>query len=167
MSIIDSLVIVQLVAMTTFLVVVALKYGILETISKSYFALGVKSMKRHYFTAIMWAMALPFAFILATLEGAPWYSVLALFLCTTSLSILGTAGNYRKDLIGMMHNIGALGSIVFGFLSVVLIWHSYIIIGVTLLLIGALQIWKPKNVVYWQEVVSIYGIAFGILFKIL
>jgi len=147
---------IQIFIFITYLTFVISKYGILNTISESYYKLS--EAMNFLFTLFCWGVGFPL-FI-----GHPQ----ALFIASgTFLSFVGAAAMYRMDdkATQIIHTTGAIGSILFGFLGLGIhlhVWYPFILY---LLSIIAIKILKIKNPTWWIETFAFIFIILGLIFK--
>jgi len=139
------------------------RWGILKSISQSYFQLAQN--EKWLFTFFMWTIALPLMIV-----GHTFLSVMAgVFLCYT-----GAAGDTKDDKASEnVHVIGATGAIILGYsflmhLSVNLKSVPLFVITLVCILASLFMYWeKTKNHTTWIEGIAYYAFVTGLLIKII
>lgn len=145
---------ISVLTFTAYVVVISIKYGILRSISISYYYLK----KRWIFTIIFWIYALS----MMVAGSNPWIFGAGAFIC-----FVGAAANIKDgDITRKVHIVGATGGIILGTLWLFI--SNYWYLG----LIVMLSAWwligeQKKNHTFWIEIISYYVIALGILINIL
>lgn len=133
-----------------YIALVWIKFGILPSISDSYYYF--KKIPGLFFFA-MFGTGLPITIFAET--GL-------LFFAGSFIVLVGAAGAFRQELIGKVHVIGAVGSIVLGMVS---IWvdygYWYISVGFALMTF-LLTFFRIKNHTWWIEIFG-YVCIVGVL----
>jgi hypothetical protein len=142
----------------SYLLMIRIRYGILDTISSSYYQLPQN--QKWLFTIFCWSFAIP-AMILGD-------SVL-MFLAGACICFTGAAAAYKQEMTSTVHIVGAVGGVLFSQLS---IWLDYPLSeGIWLYSVyflictGVLYFLKVKT--YWIEVFAFTTIMCVLLLKIL
>lgn len=155
------LLIYTIITFISYLTYVKIKYGILESISASYYKLKYKSL----FTLFIWSVSIPCIIIGET----P-----LMFFAGALLSFVGAAPAFRRDMEHDVHMAGAIGGIVLGFTSLLLDFQEYWLIAIMVLFtLYALPKRLPKkydkewlngipNHTWWIEVMAFVLIIFGL-----
>lgn len=145
----------------SYVVGVYLKYGVLKSISESYYRIKNKAL----FTLFIWSVSIPTIIVGET----P-----LLFFAGALLSFVGAAPAFREDVEGKVHVVGATGGIILGFASMAFEFHNYWLAGIMLgFLAFALPKRLPKkldkewingitNYTWWIEIVAFSLLAYGL-----
>lgn len=132
----------------TFVAYVWVKYGILDSISASWYALGKKSW---LFTLFLWSISLPLCVM-----GNAWFVVAGACLCFT-----GAAAAYKQKMTNTVHYIGAVGGITLSLAGLIQngIWWPAVAFAITAIILRRL---KLKNLTWWVEVAAFWLIIGGL-----
>lgn len=140
------------------------KYGVLKSISDSYYKLS--GGRKAWFTLFIWSVAIPFLIIGET----P-----LMFLAGSLLAFVGAAPAFKEELEGKVHVVGATGGIIIGFVSMAFEFKDYLLPAIMLgFLLYALPKRLPKkldkdwingikNETWWIETTAFILLAFGLL----
>jgi surface polysaccharide O-acyltransferase-like enzyme len=133
---------------------ILLKYGILDSISESYYKEDKHS--KFLFSAFIFGLSIPFMII-----GGTTLMILAgLF-----LSFAGIARAYKEEFAGTVHIIGATGGISLGYASMWIdfhLWYLPIIMGLFALLS---TLFKLKYHTWWIEILAFILVIIGLIIK--
>ncbi len=152
-----SLISIQFLVFISYVYFIFKKYGVLFSISSSWYELPKD--KWWLFTMFTWGIGVP-ALLLAITLNQPLWGVVGMLMCITGIS-----GAVKQDMtINLVHNIGALGSILVGCLALILIGWWYSLVGLVLITI-LFRIFKLNNFVWWFEISSFLLIESGLIFK--
>lgn len=148
------LIIVSLIIFTTYLIWIISKYGLLPSISDSYYKLKEDKLD-FVFTLFIWYVSLSTIFIAST----P-----LMFGAGSLIAFVGAATAFKDDnLTKKVHTISAISGILFGIMSLLLEFNDYIFPVIFLNLFLIIVISNPKNKIYWVEIVAFYSIYFSLL----
>jgi hypothetical protein len=135
-----------------YLFIVYKRFGILPSISSSYYKLKHKAV----FTFFIWSIAIPMIII----GSSP-----LMFWAGAFMAFVGASPAFKHELEGKVHIVGAVGGIVLGFLSMWIEVHLYylpIIMAVSTLYMTL----KPiKNHTWWIEVLAYLLIIVGLVIR--
>ena len=148
------LIIVSLIIFTTYLIWIISKYGLLPSISDSYYKLKEDKLD-FVFTLFIWYVSLSTIFIAST----P-----LMFGAGSLIAFVGAATAFKDDnLTKKVHTISAISGILFGIMSLLLEFNDYIFPVIFLNLFLIIVISNTKNKIYWVEIVAFYSIYFSLL----
>jgi len=147
-------VLIQLLIFSVYIAYILYKYGVLSSISDSYYSLP--ESRRYLFTFFIWGVGAP---ILALTD----YSGL-FFAAGAFLFFVGAATQFRSDdgFTPQVHSIGATGGIVAALFALVSlnIYYPLIIASIASILIKKL---KVPNSTWWIEVACFACIEIGLI----
>lgn len=134
---------------TTYVAVIWIKYGVLESISDSYYYSGCKP----WFTLAMFGTGIPIS-MMAT-DGI-------LFFAGAGIVFVGAAPAFHQDMTRDVHFTGAVGGIILGMLSCYLDYDNWWVPVGFLVMTGFFVWFRIINRVWWIEL-----LAFGGIFSVL
>lgn len=143
-----------ILSFTTYIAVIVKKYGVLKSISDSYYVMKYK----HVFTFFIWNIGLSFIFLGET----GWMFGAGGFLC-----FVGTAPMFKEEFEGKVHSIGAIGGIALGFVSLLINFHQIYPLVFMVAGIGLMKIFKIKNQTWWIEILAFVIMIVGLSINIL
>lgn len=136
----------------SFVIYITIKYGILSSISKSYYMLPEKL--KILFTLFCWGYAIP-AIILG--------SDLLFLVAGAGIVFVGTSPNYRTvGTAGNVHNYAAMVAIISSQLSILFnfgYWQITMLFLTGSLLLTYLPRKYQKNNVWWQEIFAYISVS--------
>ncbi len=144
----------------SYLVHVYIRFGILPSISASYYALR-RDGNKWLFIIFMYYLAVSLLLV-ASLNPHPmaW----TFFVAGSAAAFVGIAARYREKLDERIHVGAAYSLIIFNLLGIGLVfsnfWPAYFFI--VLGLVGAIFQNKIKNFGYWTEVLAFVCIIWGV-----
>ena len=127
------------------------KFGILPSISDSYYKLSVKG--RVLFTFFIWSVAFPIAII---------GDSAILFAAGAALAFVGAAGAFRDDLTEKVHVAGAIGGIVIGYIGIIVDLNDYMIPVLFIASFIYLTLKRVKNKTWWIETAAFIGVIISL-----
>ena len=144
----------------TYVIGIASKYGILGSISESYYRLPDKW--KFVFTFFCWSISIP-----AIILGDSVF----MFLAGTSIAFVGAAASFKEKTEHKVHMIGAFTGVIFSQLSIAFDFHFYWINTVFLswVLLIVILTWVLKRNIkyfYWIEIVAFLSIIISLYSKI-
>ena len=119
------------------------KFGVLSSISDSYYKIKEKGL----FTIFIWSIAFPVAIL-----GNSFIMMLAAIF----LAFVGAAPAFKEDMTEQVHVIGAIGGIILGYIGLIFQYHQLIIPAIFGILAFAIR--KKKNKTWWTEIAALMGI---------
>ena len=131
----------------TFITYVWARFGVLDSISASWYALGKQGW---IFTLFLWAISIP----LCIVGENVWF-----FLAGTCLCFTGAAAAYKEKMTNTVHYIGAVGGIG---LSLAGLLQNGIWWPLVTFLITAIAIRRVKNKTWWVEIAAFWLIIVGL-----
>ncbi len=149
------LTIIQLVVFLLYVGFIVKRYGILPSISDSWYVLPLR--QQFLFTLFTWGIGIPML-----LYGNVWF-----FLSGSGLSFVGVATQF-KDKIGHtkeVHYIGALVGILGALIGIIVQYGNYVPLVWFIFLAISFQVSYMKNKIWWQEIVAVVLILWGLLVK--
>ncbi len=148
------------VTFISYLVYIAIKYGILPSMSASYYALRDAGNK-WMFIIFMYYLAISLLLV-ASLN--PHLHAWTFFVAGSAAAFVGIAARYRDKMDERIHVGAAYSLIIFNLLGIGLVfsnfWPTYIFI--VLGLVMAIFKEKIKNFGYWIEVLAFACIIWGL-----
>jgi len=137
------------------------KYGVLNSISASYYK-RLEDNNSRDFVIFCWGLGLPMF-----LYQPVWQAQLCFMLAGFLLCIVGIASHYKEKFVDKIHNVGSFGAIVLGFAGIVFQDHLWSIPTVVLFLVSCLLIIKKRvsNRTWWVEVAAIVCIFGRLIIK--
>jgi len=150
-----ALTLTQLLVLTLYLGLIIKRYGILPSISDSWYSLPQR--ENFLFTLFTWGLGIPMLFY-----GNVWF-----FLSGSGLSFVGAATQF-KSMIGItkeVHYAGALVGILGALIGIWIQWDNLLPLVWFLFLALSIQVSYMKNKIWWQEIVAIVLILWGLLVK--
>lgn len=153
-----ALFILMISTFLSYLIMIYIRYGILDTISSSYYKLPQN--QKFLFTMFCWSFSIP-AMILG--DSA------LMFLAGACICFTGAAAAYRQEMTSTVHIIGAVGGVIFSQLS---IWIDYPLsekmwlFGV-ISIIGFIAMYLIKEKTWWIETYAFLNICLVLFIKIL
>lgn len=153
-------IIAQSVIFLVYTLFIYFKYGVLNSISDSYYALPEKT--NILFTLFIWGIAIPLAFLGNYAD--------AFFIAAGFLMFVGAATQFRSDdaYTPKIHNIGATGGIVCSLLGLVIL---KIYFPLVIAIIGSIILTKKlsmeRNRIWWVEIFCFACIEAGLYYLVL
>ena len=150
-----ALTLTQLLVITLYLGLITKRYGVLPSISDSWYSLPQR--ENFLFTLFTWGLGIPMLFY-----GNVWF-----FLSGSGLSFVGAATQF-KSMIGItkeVHYAGALVGILGALIGIWVQWDNLLPLVWFLFLALSIQVSYMKNKIWWQEIVAIVLILWGLLVK--
>ena len=147
---------ISLVIFTSYIVFIAVKFGILKSVSASYYAMKERYGKNTadiVFAFVLWGFAVP-----VMIAG----NSIFFFLAGSAICFVGAAPDYQIKNEGDVHYIAAVTGIVFSAIAIALTplwWLSVVMVGI---IIGINWI---KNHTYWQELIAFYIVILYLFIK--
>lgn len=144
----------MLLVFVSYVAIIWAKYGVLPSISDSYYVLP--GNWKIFFTIFCWAFAFP-----AIIAGG----TALMFLAGAGIAFVGAAAAFQEKLTKTVHYAGAIWGVLFSQLSICIDFHLYPITIGFVLLSGLLYLLKVKNLTWWVELLafSAISIALGII----
>lgn len=138
---------------TSYLTVVVIKFGVLPSISDSYYYFE-KQKLGFIFTLFCWLFSFPLIFSATT--GL-------LFFAGSGILFVGAAPNFKLKSEGDVHTIAAISGIVLGMLSLVFDFNIYIGVGIFGIITLIFKIFRMKNKTWWIEIAAFIIILISLL----
>ena len=130
-----------------------IKYGIQPSISDSYYILPLH--KKFLFILFCFGFAIP-----AIMIG---FSSTLMFIAGSLIMFVGAAPLFKQSLPHIVHMIGAYGGIIAGELALCTDYHLWPIAACfAILAILLMFIIKPKNKIWWVELLAFVSICVGL-----
>lgn len=131
------------------------KYGVLESISESYYRLP--DNQKILFTLFCWLFAIP-AIILG--------NTALMFVAGGGIAFVGAAAQFKQDMTKSVHYGGAIIGILFSQLSIFFDFHMLYVNIISLIITSILFIFHKKciNYFWWIELTAFASIVYT-LFK--
>lgn len=133
------------------------KYGILSSISESYYRLP-KSLT-FLFTLFCWGFALP-----AMIVGLDLTDNFLMFFAGGGIMFVGAAAAFKEKMTEKVHFIGAAIAIIAAQLSTAFDFHMYyvnvVFITIALTILLGKTVGRIKNYVWWIEIAAFLSICY-------
>jgi len=133
------------------------KYGILPSISESYYRLP-KNLT-FLFTLFCWGFALP-----ATIVGLDLTDNFLMFFAGAGIMFVGAAAAFKEKMTKKVHFIGAAIGITAAQLSTAFDFHMYyvnvVFITIALTILLGKTVGRIKNYVWWIEMIAFVSICY-------
>ncbi len=130
------------------------KYGVLKSISQSYYELPVKWQP--LFTLFCWGFAFP-----AIMIGVPYSSLM--FFAGTGICFVGAAAAFQEKMTHTVHMVGAIGGVILSQLAIIInfgMWPiSAAFVGASLLFMLFRKKLKYKQI-WWIEILAFLSICY-------
>lgn len=150
---------IQTISFIIYIAYVVLRYGVLSSISDSYYAIG-DDKPNYLFILFLWSMGLPATFL--------YHYSIAFTICGMLLLIVGVTADFKDKITGLMHGTAATVGISVALLGLVL---NHIYVPLILAIIASLLInWKKlriQNTTWWVEVVCFIAIEIGLFIMLI
>jgi hypothetical protein len=151
------LLVTSLVVFTTYVAIIWHKYGILSSISASFYKLPQN--RRLLFTFALWGFSFP-VIIYAGLVDSP-----LLFLAGSSIAFTGSAAAYNRSKLDLtVHIVSAQAGVIAGAVHNIVYLHDYYI-AVAVAIIALIIYKKVDKYVWWVEVLAFYYIIIRLLWS--
>lgn len=149
------LTLIQLVIFVLYVGGITKKYGVLPSVSESWYKLP--NQYKILFTLFVWGLAIPLFFY-----GNIWFALGAGF-----LSFVGAATQFKMTVANTdkIHYIGAMGGILLSLIGIAVKWSNLIPLGLFLISTLVLKLSKMKNETWWIEMVAFFLILAGLLVR--
>lgn len=148
----------------SYVLFIIIKYGILESISHSYY--NLPSSLKFLFTFFCWGFSLPAAIIGFSLSEYSLFQFL-IFWASSGIMFVGASPNFKLKLEGDIHNIAAYIGVVSSQLFIFLVFENLKFILPTFILISILLfLLKVKNLIWWIEILAFLFILITFYLKI-
>lgn len=144
---------VMLIVFTSYVFNIAVHYGVLSSISESYYRLP--SRWNFLFTLFCWGFAIP-AMILGN-------SAL-MFFAGASIAFVGAASAFKTKMTGTVHGVGAAVGMILAQAAIFFDHHLWYVNLISLSLIGILYLRRKTqvNFLWWIEIVSFLAIMYAL-----
>lgn len=131
------------------------RYGVLPSISESYYKMKDDNLfGGGLFTLFIWSLSLPLIIIGSTS---------LMFFAGAFLAFVGAATAFKDlKMTRRVHNIGAIGGIGFGFLSMIIDFQLFELTYFMVVLSLTLFLLKTKNLIWWIEILAFILIIIGL-----
>ena len=145
------LLIISLVIFTYYNWIVYFQFGILKSVSASYYEIKHKIL----FTLSLWGFAVP-VMLYGFIALNSWWLVLA----GIGICFVGAAPDYKMKMEGDVHYASAMSGIIFGLVALTFLGLWFVSLPTAVLI---LAINKIRNHTYWQELIAFYVIVLTLL----
>ena len=146
----DYLLILFIILVTifvTYISTIILKYGVLPSVSDSYYHLPKKY--NFLFTLFCWSFAIPTLII-----GVELTDNFLMFLAGAGICFVGAAAQFKEELTKQVHTYSAWVGVISSQLSIIFDFKMYYVSILFLLPSLLLMILKPKNYTFWIEIIA-------------
>lgn len=158
------LLILMILVFFSYILFIVTKYGVLESISDSYYSLPC-SLK-FLFTFFCWGFSLPAAIIGFSLSEYSIWQFFMLF-AAGGIMFVGASPNFKMDFEGDIHNISAYIGVVSSQLFIFLVFENLKFILPTFIITSILLfLLKVKNLIWWIEILAFLFILITFYLKI-
>ena len=131
------------------------RYGVLPSISDSYYKMKDDNlMGGSLFTFFIWSLSFPLIIVGNTS---------LMFFAGAFLGFVGVATAFKDlKMTRRVHNIGAIGGIGFGFLSMIIDFQLFELSFFMVVFSLSLFLLKTKNLIWWIEILAFILIIIGL-----
>lgn len=136
------------------------KYGVLPSISESYYRLPTKI--NILFTLFCWGFAFP-----AMIMGNELTDNFLMFFATGGIMFVGASAAFKQKLTNTVHMVGAVIGVVFSQLSIAFDFNMYYLNLLFIASAGIIFLTKSKNSTWWIEIVAFIILCWSIGTKVL
>lgn len=147
---------ISAIVFLSYVIFIYMKYGVLKSISDSYYKLPKKY--NFIFTFFCWGFALPIMFVNTD-------SLLLLIACGAILFV-GAAAGFREPIAGNTHIVAAYASVI---LSQAAIYFDYGIISIPIIFVLSyillMVIKESVQEIWWIEIIAFAMILIVLIFK--
>ena len=158
---INYIALVQLLLAAAYCFYIYKRYGVLYSISSSYYKLLGDNRSRD-FVIFTWSVGLPMFLYYQYV----WQAQLCFMLAGFFLCVVGIASAYKESFVDKIHNLGSVGAIVLGFAGIVFQDHWWGLIPLVAFIIASIYIWKKvDNKTWWVEVSALVYIFVRLIIK--
>jgi len=127
------------------------KYGILKSVSESYYHVKHKAI----FTLVLWGFAIPV--IIAASSPIMFFAVVGICFVGVAPAFRGWVTERR------VHLVGATSGIVLGMASLWIEYHMWYIVVAYVALFAILMLKRISSFTFWIEIFAFYFILAGLL----
>jgi len=160
---INYIALVQLLLAAAYCFYIYKRYGILDSISASYYKL-LHDNKSRDFVIFSWGVGLPmFLYIYQYV----WQAQLCFMLAGFFLCVVGIASAYKESFVDKIHNLGSVGAIVLGFAGIIFQDHWWGLIPLVAFIAASVYMIAKKvdNKTWWVEIAAIVCIFVRLIIK--
>jgi hypothetical protein len=150
------LILSSVIIFITFLTAMYSLYGILPSVSDSYYNLPKEH--RYLFTIFCWGMSIPLL-IAGTIMTDNYF----LFIASSGTMFVGVASEFRQKMTKTVHLLGAYVSIIFSHLSIIIDFNMIEVSAIVLGIVLAMYKSKVKNRIYWIEILSYFTLIYVLI----
>jgi len=150
------LLLASLLIFSTYVITIWIKYGILPTISDSYYILP--DNRKILFTLTLWAFSLPVIIVGATTSG-----INIMFFAGASICFVGASPLFKEHFEGRVHYVSAIIGIVLGLTSLWVNFGLGELVVTSVLLMLTIRILVKNNYTWWIEILAFLTIIIGLL----
>lgn len=138
----------------SYLSFITYKYGVLQSISHSYYAMKDDLFGGMFFTLFIWCISFP----IIVIGDTP-----LMFFAGAFLAFVGAATAFKDlKMTKRVHTIGAVGGIGFAFLSMIIDFQLKELIFFMIVISLILYLLKIKNIIWWIEILAFTLIIIGL-----
>lgn len=142
-----------LISFTAYLIYIISKYGVLKSISDSYYFLEKKGLFFVFIINTSWSFMI---------VGETWL----MFLAGALLMFVGGAAAFKEKTTGIVHVIGAIGGITAGMASLCVDFKLWWLVILYTLLALFLSLANVRNRTWWIEVSAFVTVIIGLLIAV-
>jgi len=145
-------IIISIVAFTVYVGAIWYKFGVLSSISESYYHL--KGLQKSFFMLAMFSTGIPITIYAET--GL-------LFFAGAFITFVGASPAFKEGTEGKVHVIGATGGILFGMMSMLFDYSLWEIPALFVFLALVITLLELKNRTWWIEILAFIAILTGLI----
>lgn len=135
---------------------ILIKYGVLSSISDSWYVLPKK--QQPLFTLFCWGFAMP-----ALIIGVELTDNFLMFLAGSGICFVGAAAAFKETLTKSVHYGGAYVGVVCSQISIAFDFHMYYVNIISIALALLVLVFRKKlnnNNIWWQEIIAFTAICY-------
>lgn len=157
----EILYIISLMVFISYLTTITWKYGLLPSISESYYKLP--SNRKFIFTLFCWGFSLPLMML-----GLEQTDNVLMFLAPAGIAFVGAAAAFKGNkLTYQVHMTGAIIGVLLSHLAIWILYQQYIVgaiaFGLMIILIGLTWLKFKVNYFFWIEVIAYLSIIYCVI----
>lgn len=162
MDLFTSLYLIMVSIFIGYLSFIVIKYGILPSISDSWYKLPRN--QQPLFTFFCWGFAMP-----ALIIGVELTDNFLMFLAGSGICFVGAAAAFKEKLTKSIHYGGAYCGIICSQLSIAFDFHMYYVNIISVGLMLLILLFRKKlnyNNIWWQEIIAFTSICYVLGMKL-
>ena len=145
----------MILVFVSYLGMVVKHFGILPSISDSYYHL--KKSNNYLFTLFCWGFAIPAMLLGTQLSHSP-----LMFLAGAGIVFVGAAAQFKEKMTKTVHELGALFGVLFAQLSIAIDFNMYYLNAIFAIAALIIYLTKSKERIWWIEILAFSSIVYAL-----